>query len=402
MSLSARRWVLAPPAAVATPLAALCVALLVSRALRIRRRKPFGASRTLFLGLDLGTTSIKSAVVRVTGSPPSLRVVGEVQRTPLVADRSFESIVALMTTAAERCVSAAGINIAALDGVGVSQPGHVDPETGRVAAAANLPWRDVPLGSALAAALNCEASRVCVLEDADAAMLAELAEGGAAAAPPDAGAAHTAAMFVIGGGVGSSVAIGGQVHRGRSGTIEAGHMIIPGATELCGCGQRGCLETVSSATAIVRRARAGMRRAAASDDTAASEEEAQLVQQALDVARLAASDDPVCQQAMDEAAEALALACINLGRTLDPHVIVLAGGVATPALVAAVTERARTLAWTILPNDMCIRRATAGADAGVLGAAVHAAATAGAAAQTHSPTFRSTSCQPCRDNTITN
>ena len=77
MSLSARRWV-PPPAAVATPLAALCVALLVSRALRIRRRKPFGASRTLFLGPDLGTTSIKSAVVRVTGSPPSLRVVGEV------------------------------------------------------------------------------------------------------------------------------------------------------------------------------------------------------------------------------------------------------------------------------------------------------------------------------------
>jgi len=375
------------------------VALLVSRALRFRRHPTAGAARTL-LGLDLGTTSLKTAVVRVTGSPPSVRVVGEVQRTPLGVDRSFESIVTLMASAAERCTSAAGLELQDLDGVGVSQPGHVDPETGCVAAAANLPWRDVPLGLALAAALKREPSRVCVLEDADAAMLAELAEGGAAAAPPEAGATHTAAMFVIGGGVGSSVAIGGQVHRGRSGMIEAGHMLVPGATELCGCGQRGCLETVASATAIVRRARAGLRRAAATDDAAASEEEeaaAQLVQQALDVARLAESGDPACRQAMDEAAEALARACINLGRTLDPHVIVLAGGVATPALVGAVTERVSALAWTILPNDLRIRHATAGADAGVLGAAVHAAATAGAAARrTHSSLSGAKSCQPCR------
>ena len=34
----------------------------------------------------------------------------------------------------------------------------------------------MPLGIALAAALKCEPSRVCVLEDADAAMLAELAQ----------------------------------------------------------------------------------------------------------------------------------------------------------------------------------------------------------------------------------
>eukprot|EP00966_Prymnesium_polylepis_P100178 2320399-Prymnesium_polylepis.1 len=80
--------------------------------------------------------------------------------------------------------------------VGLSQPGAIEPATGRISAAANFPWVDVPLRELLAEALGV---RVVMVEDADAAMLAELQRGGAAAAP--------AVQAVGGGGVAADVAV---------------------------------------------------------------------------------------------------------------------------------------------------------------------------------------------------
>ena len=73
-----------------------------------------------------------------------------------------------------------------------------------------------------------------------------------------------------------------------------------------------------------------------------------------------------------EAADALARACVCWTRLLDPHVIVLSGGVATAQLLELVSKRFRQLAWQVAPEVVELRLATAGADAGVVGAALHA------------------------------
>ena len=185
-------------------------------------------------------------------------------------------------------------------------------------------------------------------------------------------AAHTAVLLVLGGGVGSSVAVGGVIHRGSRGMIEGGHMIVQPGGPPCGCGQRGCLEALASGTAIA---------AAASKRGLGALEARQVAELASDAATLGYGArgwaPPLpdkerrrlevlhCHEArgvMGDAADALATACINVCRVLDPHVIVLAGGVATPELVAAVDAKFKALAWTILPDAVHIRRASAGAD----------------------------------------
>ena len=457
----------------------------------------------IYLGLDLGTTSIKAALVRVgtaSGGPSAtntsagtgtdgtegtsasspeaaslaLTVVGQVQRAPLGADRRFEAVVRELVSLAEQCVAAAGHSWKGIRAVGVSQPGHIDPATGRVEAAANLPWSDVPLCDALASALR---KRTVVVEDAYAALLAELTRGGAAdsgalserAKQPSAlegsvaragvgaGAGYTAALLVLGGGVGSSLSIGGTIHRGARGLVEGGHVIVQPDGRACGCGQKGCLEAYASGTAIA----SAYREYALQCDGV---EHGQLdAIDARSVAAKAEAGDEAARRAMQDAATALGIACVNLCRTgdvrpqlmqrahahspmcsriayaaqcrrrvpcsqpepgscwsalrrckgltacvpptppppswlivwvpacpraaaVDPHTIVLAGGVATESLRTAVQAQMQAHRWAILPDVAEVRLATAGADAGVIGAAA-AAAKADASAR-HPDAFR--------------
>ena len=330
-----------------------------------------GPSGSCVIGLDCGATSIKSAVVRSS----SAELVGTVQRQ-ILESRDFEKVVAELCATAHASASSAGVPWESVAAVSLSQPGHVDASTGRVAAAANFPsWVDVPFREKLEAQLG---KPVTLLEDADAAMLAELRPNGAAAFDATSAAAaaslaadaaaHTAALLVLGGGVGSSLAIGGRVHRGASGMIEAGHMIVERGGRACGCGQLGCLEAYASGTAIARRAAELAAQASPAAGAAQPPLEARHVFEA------AANGDATAMQAVGEAAGALATACVNICRTCDPHAIVIAGGLATPQLLTQVRAKFDALAWSILPNRVQIRLATAGADAGALGAAAAALA----------------------------
>jgi glucokinase len=335
---------------------------------------PATCSGRYVLGLDLGATSIKSGAFRASDGA----LVGSVIRTPLCC-KDFDAVVAALYDAANETLRALGnpngwSEIAA---VGLSQPGAIDASTGRVSAAANFPWRDVPLREELQAALGIA---VTIIEDADAALLAELQPGGAAAT---ATRPHVAALVVLGGGVGSSLAIDGKIFRGANGLTEAGHLIVERDGPLCECGQRGCLESYASGPAIAQRAshlvdsmafpatcmpshgsllatRTNERRAAGASLTAK------------DVFEAAAVGDSLALQALANAADALAVACIAICRIVDPHVIVFAGGVATPSLLSATQAAFSRLSWTILPTKASLVLATAAADAGVIGAAAAA------------------------------
>ena len=324
----------------------------------------------LVLGLDLGTTSIKCALLDArTG-----KLVGDVARAPLPAGRDFTSVVDAIADHARSTISAHAGPDAVVAAVGVSQPGHIDPTTGRVEAAANLPWQDAPLREELAQRLDLRLDAVTLVEDGDAALLAELARGGAGAPPltnsAAARAAHTVVLIVLGGGVGTSVAVGGTLHRGASNMVEGGHMIVIPDGRPCGCGQLGCVEAYASAPAIVLRATellaAGATPSLLQERSASSE----VALEARDVFEAASGGDELAIAAIGDAARALALACVNICRMWDPHVIVFAGGVASQLLIDAVRERFEDLRWTILRDPVVFQLASAGANAGVIGAAL--------------------------------
>src|SRR5262249_44132086 len=157
--------------------------------------------------------------------------------------RSVRAIRALVGEA----LQAAKVPRARVEGACATVPGLVDQESGVCVLAPNLGWRDFPLREALIEALDMP-------------VIANNITQAAAVAEGRLGAARGARSFVwlyVGSGVGSGVVIDGRVFYGRRGfSGEIGHCPVVEEGPECGCGRRGCLETVASAMALGRAAHA--------------------------------------------------------------------------------------------------------------------------------------------------
>ena len=126
-------------------------------------------------------------------------------------------------------------------GVGVAVPGSVDPKRGIVIDAHNLGFHHTPLQSMLGNRLN---KTVALINDADAATLAEHRIGALSGT-------RTAAMITIGTGIGGGLILNGELFRGgRDNGTEPGHMVLRNGGRHCTCGIDGCAETYCSATRL--------------------------------------------------------------------------------------------------------------------------------------------------------
>lgn len=311
------------------------------------------------LGLDLGGTSIKAGVVDGDG-----RVVG---RANVPTGPTAQHVLAALLAAGEQARIAAGVG--ALAAVGVASPGVLSTSAGIVHRAANLPGLvDFPLRDRIADALGIPA----VLEnDANAAAFGEYQAGVARALKP-----RSMAMLTLGTGVGGGLVLEGRVHHGtRDFAGEVGHTITYPDGLACPCGQRGCLEQYASARAVAVGAAAALE----ADGRGSALREVVGAVTAEHVARAAAAGDALAGGVWSAACRALAVACVNLARTLDLDLVVLGGGMSAAGSVLLDTVRAhyQELHWTLTPPEMGIELATLGADAGVVGAAALARQAAG-------------------------
>ena len=127
-------------------------------------------------------------------------------------------------------------------GIGVASPGIVDA-AGVVVTAAHLRWTSVPLGPDLAAEFGLP---VAVVNDADAAALAELTFG-----------EQTAVNLIcvrVDEGVGAGLVLDGRLYAGSTHAAgEIGHVVVVPDGARCACGKRGCLETEVSAPLLTGR-----------------------------------------------------------------------------------------------------------------------------------------------------
>ena len=130
--------------------------------------------------------------------------------------------------------------------VGVSIPGPLERAIGIIHLSPNLGWHDYPLTARMGEAM---ATPIVIDDDANCAALGEAWTG--------AGAAYRDfVMVIVGSGIGCGVVIGGEVYHGAHDSAgEVGHVKIEPDGRSCGCGGRGCLETLASGGAIARRGR---------------------------------------------------------------------------------------------------------------------------------------------------
>jgi predicted NBD/HSP70 family sugar kinase len=129
-------------------------------------------------------------------------------------------------------------------GIGVGSPGVVD-DSGTVLSAPNLSWSDEALQTRLSERFGLP---VVVMNDANAAVLAEHSFGDAAA---------DMMLVKVGHGVGSGLLLGGvQFFGSHSAAGEIGHVVVDPSGEACGCGRSGCLETWLAAPRLAARLKA--------------------------------------------------------------------------------------------------------------------------------------------------
>ena len=159
----------------------------------------------------------------------------------------------------------------------------------------------------------------------------------------------------VGTGIGGAVLLGGRLHHGAHSTAgEIGHTVVVPGGPLCTCDKHGCLEALSSGSALGREGRA----AGLGDVTGKA------------VGERALAGDPVALQVVAQAGHWLGVSTGNLASLLDPEVFVIGGGVSDLGDIFLGPAR-EAFAATAMPAAAAtpLVKAQFGYDAGVIGAA---------------------------------
>jgi len=191
------------------------------------------------IGVDLGGTNLRIAAVDEQGKLVEKVTLG----TKVSLGR--DHVIGDMCDAIQR--TSEKFRDTPLLGIGIGVPGIIDMQTGLLRESPNLPgWADYPVRAEIERRLKT----IVILEnDANVAALGEKWLGAAKDF-------SDMAMLTLGTGVGGGLVLGGEIWRGANGMAgEFGHTTVEPEGQLCGCGNRGCLEQYASATAVVRMAR---------------------------------------------------------------------------------------------------------------------------------------------------
>ena len=176
-------------------------------------------------------------------------------------------------------------------------------------------------------------------------------------------------------GIGSGLILGGKLYVGATGAAgELGHVTMLPDGPLCGCGNRGCLESLASGTAIARRAREIAVRPGGEGILKAARGDIAAIDASL-VASAAVAGDASAAAIMRDAFEYLGIAVANVVNLLNLDMVVIGGGVARVGdiLFDTVRRLVRLRSFACMARDVAIVPASLGADAGALGAACYAA-----------------------------
>ncbi|MEU7956432.1 ROK family protein [Micromonospora humida] len=299
---------------------------------------PPGDDRVV-VALDVGGTGMKCALVRPDGS------VLHAERHPTDAGRGPDAVVETVLAVAEGLADRARAAGSTPVACGVAVPGVVDEAVGVAVWSANVGFRDVPLRTLVGARLGLPA-----------ALGHDVRVGGIAEARLGAGRDARHVLFVaIGTGIAAAHVVAGSAAVGAHGAAgEIGHILVRPDGPRCGCGRPGCLEAVSSASAVARRY-AELAGSAAS---------------AADVAGRAAAGEELAGRVWREAVEALADGLATGQALYDVDTMVIGGGLARAGgqlldpLRAALRER------MTFHREPRLVAAALGDEAGCLGAAL--------------------------------
>lgn len=211
----------------------------------------------------------------------------------------------------------AGLTPALLKTVAVGSPGPLSIGSGMVHFAPNLRWHNVPIREMLQERVHV---KVLLDNDANLAAWGEYVYG--------AGQGFKNVIYItVSTGIGGGLILDGRLYHGSTdGAGEIGHTIVSPDGPLCACGARGCLEALSSGTAIANAARRLLEQGQGQNILSLAGGRPEAIQ-AVTVATAAAAGDPEATALISQAAHFLGLGLANIINLFNPDLIVLGGGV---------------------------------------------------------------------------
>jgi glucokinase len=263
-----------------------------------------GTRMAVVLGIDIGGTDIKLGIVEGEGE---IRSSGKIPTRPAEGPEAAAARVRAWLADNAR-------GLGPIAAAGVDCAGLVDGARGFLHASPNLGgWENVPLRDIFERALGVSA---IVENDANAAAYGEWAMGAGRGM-------RNFVCLTLGTGVGGGIIVDGALYRGSSGFAgEIGHTVIDAGGPPCACGNRGCLEALIGANAIVARALGMLAKAGESRSAWGGAPTVETL------SRAAASGDAVAAAAFAETGRWLGIALANVVHILAPEAIAIGGGVA--------------------------------------------------------------------------
>jgi glucokinase len=316
-------------------------------------------SEKCLIGVDIGGTTTKIAFIQNHGE-----MVGKWE-LPTDNENQGKYITKNISKSIKQKLVEHKMKIDQIKGIGVGAPGPANIETGIMKNTPNLAWHDhYPLREILEKETGLP---VIISNDANCAALGEMWKG--------AGEGATDLVCVtLGTGVGGGVIVNGEIVQGVNGAAgEFGHITsIPEGGAPCNCGKSGCLETIASATGIVRLALGQVKNPSnrcQNGLTRLYQENGRIT--AENVFDLARAGDKIASEILNEVSFHLGFALANIANTLNPHKLIIGGGVskAGDILLKPLKEYVQKFSFPQVAASTELTLAKLGNSAGVIGAA---------------------------------
>ncbi|WP_202869466.1 ROK family transcriptional regulator [Kribbella caucasensis] len=301
------------------------------------------------LGVEIGVDYLATCLVDLAGTTRAHRIRACNNRT-----RSMRQVMAHVARAVRAALDEAEAMGAPVGGIGIAVPGLVE-SSGMLRTAPNLGWRDVDVRAELATRVDLADRPIIVGNEANFAATAELLSA-------ESGDLRDFVHITGEIGVGAGIIINGALLAGVHGfSGEIGHVCVDPDGLLCGCGARGCLETMAGQDAIMSNAGvpANGRPPAHLIDT---------------LTERLAHGDPAALDAARTAGRALGIALAALINIIDVPVVVLGGsyGALEPWIGPPILDELATHVISAPWEPPQVLRSQLGAEAAVRGAAAAA------------------------------
>ncbi|WP_164668612.1 ROK family glucokinase [Virgibacillus doumboii] len=306
------------------------------------------------IGIDVGGTTVKIGIINNDGN-----ILDKWEIPTNKADNGAFILTDIWNSINQK-IAAGQLQKDDIAGIGVGAPGFIEEETGNVYEAVNIGWKNIEMARELK---TISGLPVFVQNDANIAVLGENWKGAG-------DQSKNLIAITLGTGVGGGIIANGTILNGENGTAgEIGHITVDPEGYPCNCGREGCLETICSATGMVRQAMNKIDQHP--DSTLASLYRKNGNITTKDIFDLAKNDETHCKDIIEHTADVLGFVIANLATLVNPSKILIGGGVskAGDQFIDMIDNYFCKYALKRV-SDVCdVKIAQLGNDAGIIGAA---------------------------------